>query len=484
MPVRYNGPNGIEELIPAPLVEIDKTFVKDEGGNLLRTDYTFTLNGTIVNVGTEKDSPDADNNGMEGILAEQERIRKLFSKQGGRLEIEAPDGGGPSTIDAYCTVESLHFNPGVWVNKSEYVIVLKSSKIEVDTTEGAGLSARSENWSVTENEDGSYSISHQLSATGTLVYNATGANDPLDVARTWCRDRSYVISTSGGLSSIAIDSLDFTGLINDLDSDSTNFWNKAVVESVGPTNYSWQLTESFIYNPDGNFREEFQAVVTYDADNPRRLTVNANGTIVGLADKSNDLDLRMTNAKSRYSVSVEPNLYTRVSSYVPVGYTINPVSTYKQITYDETAGSLRYSSTFAAVSGYLIANAVDETIGVTDTAPTDIFAQIVVPGRRNGPVVQYMNTSTLPERTVSISCTLAQNTSALSVGSLASLYIQKPNTNAIVDALKPSAGNFYVKQDSEEWNPIKRQYARTVSWTIQNEGASVTGIPSIVHKVQ
>lgn len=484
MPVRYNGPNGVEELIPAPLVQIQKVFIKDEGGNKIQSEYTFTLTGSIVNIGTDKDSPDATTSGMEGILAEQNRIRTLFSKDGGRLEIEAPDGGGPNTIDAYCFVESIDFSQGIWVNRSDYVVVLKSTKTEKDPDVYEALTSKAESWSINENEDGTYTISHQLNAVGKIIYGASGINNPLAVAKQWCKQRSYQCSANGVLSLISssgIDSLDFTTMINPLGSDSGNFWNRATVENIGPIANSWQLTETFVYNPSGSAKEEFSASLNYESENPRRLVITTNGTVVGFADTAKNRDLRLSNAKTRFSVSVEPNLYTRISSYVPNGYTLSPIPTSKQISYDHGNGSVGYSVGFTAVSGNLITNSIDESISIQDTGKTDVFAQIPIPGRANGPVVQNMKTSTLPERSISISASILPDTRALTLTSLAAMYSEKPNTDAIIDALKPSAGYFYIKQDNEEWNPIKRQYSRSVGWVLQTEGNSVVGIPSAVN---
>src|SRR5690242_19946979 len=141
MPIRFTGPNGPEELIPAPTVSIQKQYARDEAGRKLYAENLFTLTGTIVNVGTDQDSPGAQNETigdsptMEDILSEQKRIRNLFSKDGGRLEIETPGGGGPNTIDAYCTVDSLNFDQSIWVNKCTYTVVLRTKNLPLEDTD-------------------------------------------------------------------------------------------------------------------------------------------------------------------------------------------------------------------------------------------------------------------------------------------------------------------------------------------------------------
>ena len=479
MPIRFEGPFGIEELIPAPLVDIQKGYVKGPDGRINHTEYTFTLTGTIVNVDTVADSPAAGGYPMtmEGILAEQKRIRLLFSNDGGRLEIETPGGGGPNTIDAYCTIESLTFGQGTWVNRCQYTVVLKSRRIENELDPTQELDSYGESWNVTENEDGTFTLTHNIQAKGALIYTSAGPNDPLDAARAWVISRTYNTSTDGAFTSTTVPpDFDLSNLVNPPDSTTTNYWNKSIVESVDPPNYSWSVTETFIYNPAGNAKEEWSATVNFDNDNTNKTTISLSGSVIGYSDKASNLTERSNNAKEYFFTSVDPNAYTRVTTYVPDGFTVNPVPTAKQRSF-ELNGTIRYSYTFIGSSGTLIPNAIDENITVNDVGTTDVFAQIQVPRRKNGPVVQNMATVTLPERTISITATIAQSAGITTLESLAAAYGSKPATNDIINALKPSEGYYYLRQDTEEWNPIRKQYSRTVSWVIQSEGKAVSGIP-------
>lgn len=472
MPVVFDN----SELIPAPFVTINKVYLRDAGNNKLSPEYTFTLKGVIVNVGTNKDSPNAGTDGMEGILAEQKRIRELFSIDGGRLEIEAPDGGGPSTIDAYCTVESVDFDPGTWYNRCDYTIVLKARQIATDQEEYEELNSISENWNITENEDGSYSIVHELSAEGALIYSVSGLNNPLLVAKNWCRDRSYSNNSSGVLTPYNNDTIDFTTILNPI--SDNNFWNFSVVESIGNTQYSWQLSESFIHVPSGNTIEEFGVTINYNSEDLRFGNISVNGSVIGFAERNKNRQEKVNNAKNKFLSTVEPNIYTRLSSYLPSGYIVRTIPTLKQISYEDTAGAVRYNYNYAIASGTIIPNAIEETITVNNTGPTDIFASIAVPNRSNGPIIQNMNTTTSPERVVSIAASLNSSVDFSSIASLAAIYNNKPNTDSIIDVLKPSNGYYYIKQDNEDWNPIRGQYNRVVSWVIDANGTAISGIPS------
>lgn len=485
MPVNYGG----SILRPAPLVTMQKTYARDEYGRILHPEYAFTLQGTIVNVGSSLDSPSAQSYGMDtaDVLAEQERLRNIFI-DGELLEITSPNHATVSPIQAYCTVESVDFSPSTWTNRCDYVIQLKAKKLEGESIDA--IDSFVERWSVNENEDGTFSISHELQAVGSLVYESAGTYaDAVESAKTWCNDRRYSIGTNGALN---LDSggveFDFTSILSRIPYPGF-FWNYSCVEGIGISSRGWQLTENFIC-ASGNTRESWSASVSSENNDPYKTTVSINGTVIGYADNIYNYEDKSIRAKSYFDSAVSPNIYTRLTPYIPGGYTLNPIPTTKQVSYEKYAGTLNYSFTYTAVSGTIIPNAIDEAIAVSDVGCTDVFAQIPVPGRAGGPVTQYMATTTLPERTVSINATMMNPGTKVTLANLRSMYLSKPNTNSIVDALKPEAGKYYVKQDTEEWNPIKGQYGRVVSWTLAGSGSvtvtsntAVSGIPTTVHSI-
>lgn len=478
MPVRYDG----QSLVPAPLVDISKEFIRADDGVILHPDYTITLTGTIVNVGEDLDSPGVENEtfgDMADIQAEQIRIRTIFDVDGGRLEIEAPGGGSAHTLDAFCTVQSINFERSTWTTRCNYTIVLKTNKIEDDDTISTQLSAYNENWSFSENQDGTTAVSHRLVAQGLPIYDGPNSlsTDPLIQAKNWCNDRKITINTDGALTYSNSD-FSLTSTITNIGSGNENFWNYALVENIGPTEYSWEINESFLYDPSGVAREIFTASRNINPEDSRKYTVSINGTVFGNAENQRNLNLRNSRAETFFNDNVEPNLATRALQYIPSGFTINPGADSRQVNYQLDEGVLSYSYTFAAVKGFLFSDAIEEQINVVDNGPTDVFAQIPVPGRANGPVVQYMNTSTLPERTLNISLLFPPESGLINSSTLASLYEGKPDTDSIVDLLKPNVGFYYTTQNNEEWNPIRRRYNRNITWVIQREGASVTGVPS------
>lgn len=120
----------------------------------------------------------------------------------------------------------------------------------------------------------------------------------------------------------------------------------------------------------------------------------------------------------------------------------------------------------------IVSGAISEIININDTYPTDVYASIQIPGKRNGPVFQYMNTTTHFERDVSIEVVLDSN--KLGVGqSYSSLIGYKPSVdsntrsviNGIINELMPTSTTYcLVKSCTESWSPKEGKYAVNVGW--------------------
>lgn len=206
------------------------------------------------------------------------------------------------------------------------------------------------------------------------------------------------------------------------------------------------------------------------------------GNVQGLANYNNNYGAKSTNASGYFATYVAPNVYTRLLPYVPTGYSLSTDVISRQVIYEYSTGNLRYTYGFNASKSSLIPNAIEEDIVISNNGALDIFAEIPVPGRTTGPIVQYMDTRTLMERSVTITAKLSPSGTVTS-GTLLAAYLAKPNTDSIIAILQPSAGYFYLTNNTEEFNPIRRQYSRSVAWRIENEGSGVDGMPSMIHGV-
>ena len=224
MPVKVNG----KYLVPAPLVDFNKTYFTAENGETIGAEYTINLAGTILpNKGnpivdsgtllssfstaswTSTKSPDDDDNhnldlddSLLSLMGKQEQIRKQFAI-GQAVEVEITDlNTASSGIKFIGTVESVNFpSDGRWVNPCPYTVNLRTANFKESV--GAGeftnnysedefkyfVKSATETWQISEADEKLYNfgntdytakvfnLSHNVSAVGQAVYSATGTYD-------------------------------------------------------------------------------------------------------------------------------------------------------------------------------------------------------------------------------------------------------------------------------------------------------------------
>lgn len=439
MPVTFNGSG----LIPAPFVSINKTVVRDQRGLYAGQEYNITLNGTIVNVDNSLDSPGASgasDTRMRGTQGGQNYIRNLFNVDFGLLEISSPEST-TNKFSIYCKPQSLSFDEGNWVFKNTYTVNLTGNYVQGSDNLNQ-LESIQESWDIQENEDGSAGISHKVQAQGKLMTIGGSYNSPLNIAKQWVNSRLYNIDSSfslleqvngSGVMYSEMGSLKQTQVLN-----TGKFSNRARVESTDPISYTYGVTETMMWTYN-SYKEEWNASVNMDQDWPHKASISINGNVTGLSSGIYNHSQRLSNASGIYFSSIEPALYTRASLYAPAGYAVNPAYISKQIQYEVIPGNLRYGVTYSALNGSsLVSGAIDETISIQDIGQADVVATIPVPGRTGGPVFQYMYTKTAPKRSVNITAKIG-NSGNITYGNLLTSYLSKPNTDLLINALKPGA---------------------------------------------
>lgn len=476
MPVVYNT----NSLRPAPLLSITKDSRRTSTGVVRGQEYTIVLKGTIVNVdgsgANNLDSPGASGSSdtrMRGVQGAQSYLRNVFSTDS-LLEIYSPESV-TNKFSAYCKPQSITFEEGVWVNRCNYSVVLKSDYID-GYDKFDELDSIEESWDITRNEDNSDVVAHRIQATGRSLKNSIGvSNDPLAAAMQWVKSRMYNVNSS----LVLVENTVGSGVMQNYLTQSVVAWddseyysNKGIVESVNPVNYTYVVSETFLHT-QLNYKEEYSSSVNMEQDWPHRATVSINGTITGLGTTIDDNTGRLNNARNYYNLTVDPNLYLRAAAYAPSGYTVNPTFVTKQISYDVKPGNVKYNASFVAMNGTpLISGCSDESISINDTGKTNIVAQFQIPGRSAGPFFQDIRTYTAPSRTVTVNATIVSSGNTTSAN-LLSRYLAKPNTSDLINVLKPSANYYYCTGDTEDFNPIKGSYSRTVSWLM----SSSSGVP-------
>lgn len=108
---------GLQYIIPAPLVSISNTPLRNKMGTLGCV-YTITLNGRIIVPGGVTECKF-----LENILDQQNRLRQIFSRDGDELKIS---GGGIVGLKCNPNLVSIDFQEGPYLNNCSYTIVLEA----------------------------------------------------------------------------------------------------------------------------------------------------------------------------------------------------------------------------------------------------------------------------------------------------------------------------------------------------------------------
>ena len=182
-------------------------------------------------------------------------------------------------------------------------------------------------------------------------------------------------------------------------------------------------------------------------------------------------------------------IYKRAAEYSNVDVYPTPVS--QTVSRNPAEGTITYTFSFHDKGNEevkVFTGAISESINIQDSASTDVFATIQVPGRSAGAVLQKMNTITSPERTVTIDAQFppiknADKTFLIDpdfssgVSVFAGYTVGEPHEKAdmilgwfkddLATSAKAGDGPIFVTGDQETWDPWNGTYNRTITWQWQ-----------------
>jgi hypothetical protein len=152
----------------------------------------------------------------------------------------------------------------------------------------------------------------------------------------------------------------------------------------------------------------------------------------------------------------------------------NPIPVNMTEAHRSHAGEIDYSIEFNNRPLNMIPGSVSESLSITDNFPVQQIAEVFVLGRRLGPVIQDLGTSSLATRDVTFEVVMTRPPQLAS----RVIFPQQQYQAAIdaVEQLNPKymfGGNqyalikSYVKSDSQNWNPLEGRISIQKSWTWQ-----------------
>lgn len=205
MPVYYDQ----KTIIPAPFASINNSKNRVGDSRQISNQYSITLTGSILPFFSGIFDSSSENvkgsfindEALAKILEKQNEVRNLFAEDGKLLEIQGWDGSQPEKF--LPIIESIDFGEGNWVNICNYTITMTATRLigkdgevpdySVFTSfDKWRLSSANDNYSMSNNGDGSAEITRSINAKGILAFDENSPGNlyqnlfPWQQASGWC----------------------------------------------------------------------------------------------------------------------------------------------------------------------------------------------------------------------------------------------------------------------------------------------------------
>jgi hypothetical protein len=491
-------------LSPVPLVTISNTMTKTADGTPIGSLFSLTLNGTIETF---------PSGGLVRVDAKQDLLLNAFKSEGELFHIYCSGDGEAANdiIKGYARINSVQFNESSnnWVFTAPYVIELELDQLALTGTTFispydsdwltihnvnsgvAYISDASEDWQLefldnapftlnlaggTDKNSTPLRLTHTVSAVGIRHFSSSGL-----AKQAWQQAKDYVLLRLGfdntQLLASEVLNLNASGYISYNHVRSQTIDELAGVFTVAE---SWLVSNTgagIIPNGIENFTVSIRQGVQSDIT-----TVEINGEIEGLETRTygqNTGDFSISLSKyagaSGYFNTVQSKLYDRclyIAGSTPSRtLNINPLS--EVVAHSPSRGAVSYTYEYDDRPYNIIAGAISESITISDDAPVDIFASLVVPGRSAGPILQDIGTTTARVRHISIEVIVPPYTGGVNnTTDVAALISAAPETavNSLLDKfvlhLSGLYGQVFLSNDRPTWQPKLGIYGRDVSYTV------------------
>ena len=453
--VLYNG----NYIVPAPLFSLSESYVRAGDGTRLSGSYEIVLKGTLLpDIGsprsngafsttyaaanTLESSINTDDKRFGSILKKQQALRNLFAvtpaepatirsdlltKTEYYLEIMTDDAS--STIfKCRPMVSNISFGEEINVIKNEFTITLMANEVVITDTSGLtlantppsdfpGYNLKSASDSISTSFDndyeGSYTVTRSVSAQSSKVFytekagSAGSVKSAVSLAKEWVSKR---ISITG------ISNLSAYSLI--APKTGYEFANHVSTEQADEFNgsYSIQQTWKYIKTSINAVIDDYNISLTSRAAGSNGISASQgfdksfkiSGSIKGIATGA----AAYTKAKAYFDSVISTSnfgvLKTRISDS---GGTFNPFITaggssiygpyIMTISENRRGGTINYDAEFKEKPYSLSTTKfIDADVTVSENRRENVIAEIPIPGKSTGPVIQDINTTNTVKRNI------------------------------------------------------------------------------------
>ena len=515
---------------PKPLFNINKEYIKTPAGTGLGTRYNITLEGDLLPY-----KADNYDGGITGVFSGIQSLRDAFDTDYKPFFLgcfgDAPIVSGHPKITSF----DVNFEGDNYVQRASYTIGLNLPTLigsgfetvgpETDSLHSYGIISYTDDFSLefTDETVGGrialgdttidipsvYSVTHNISAQGEPL----SGHDPAYLAQQFVSSKLGFSNEMGAVS----------GILNASGVACNNFRSISINKTEGTCN----ATETFIINPSGQYKEDFEISANTSVEEPFT-SIDINGTIQGYANVNypdpNPLPPSLApghpvsvpkfqNAITAWSGTVDTDgttpltigisglLYTRANSFYRFQpphpaflgahsegdptrkaiNTLNPTTLSTAVGYNITEGTITYAYSYDDRPIHVVPEAIAETINITENEPEDIFASLQVLGRASGPLLQDMGTKGPRTREISIDAFLpigtGTNFTQEAAGSTQFTQLNNPSFlvaptgyDGLISGYEYHLTEIYpsvfINSQSKTWQPKLGRFTFQKSWTV------------------
>ena len=459
--VLYNG----KYITPAPLYSLSESFTRTSDGTVLSSQFEITLNGTLL---PDRGSPgptgqlfttfatanavdtsiNTDDKRFGSLVKKQRALRDLFTISPGEpdtgttelknateylLEIKTNDGT-TTVLKCKPQIASVSFTDSIHVIKTDYTISIVTNEILIDgfnpvnptfsQFDGFNLKSASDSITVSSDNDfeNSYSVNRTVSAQSYKAfgteYAATGNYAPFRKAQEWVAKR---VAETGLVSPITLYSL----YAPKSGYEYVGHQTSEQMDQIGGS-YSVQQSWKFIKTSTSGVQDDFNITMTSRASSPTYIgTANGYdkvfrvaGAIKGIAPGAAGYAKSKAYFENIIAADNFAILKTRITEtgsltnpYITESYIYGPYG--MTISENRRSGTVNYEAEFKEKPISLTSTPfIDFDVNVSQNTKENFVAEIPVPGRTAGPVIQDIKTTNTTKRNISASFVVGTGTKA------------------------------------------------------------------------
>jgi hypothetical protein len=252
------------------------------------------------------------------------------------------------------------------------------------------------------------------------------------------------------------------------------------IESISSTKddvtKAYSLVIAYRDQESSLWREEYSVERSQSVENART-QVSIQGTVQGLgAETSTKSTNRFVNASGAYYGIIEPLIRGRAETLISSGTCIGDAPVSQTLGYSILNGTISYSQTFD--NRFLTDNQSiqSEDVEVTITLQGDVIAEIQIPGKADGPILQDQETVTGLQKSLRINYKMAPSgqdcgpISPLQQYNLEQEALNESNilvNNTMIQnsrGEKPIATKVFKVQDQYSFSRQNLDFSRNVTW--------------------